>query len=239
MGQTIWQKISLLVRGNIHETLNKVIDLNSPAAVAQNIRDLETYIERMEEALTKTEGDRNDLSRQLYWLQTQMGKNTGYARAILEDNDPSNDHLAKQLVQKNVQLKPQAAGLEKQIAEMTEVTAALTDTISKLNSKREILVTRLNELQTMDYTTSAKLGAANALRDAERFLGDTSVDNLQGRAHRRSAEADAALKYQMQKSSSLQDQAADAILVTEVDNEFARLQAEAQQNKLLREGRRP
>src|SRR5262249_13415838 len=129
--------------------------------------------------------------------------------------------------------------LEKQIAELTEVTAALTDTIGKLNSKRETLTTRLHELQTMDYTTSAKMGAANALRDAERFLGEDSVDNVQGRAHRRSAEADAALKYQLQKSSSLQDQAANAIFVTEVEDEFARLQAEAQQNKLLREGHRP
>jgi phage shock protein A len=238
MGQTIWQKISLLVRGNVHEALNKAIDLNSPAAVAQNIRDLEAYIERMEEALTKTEGDRNDLRRQLYFLQTQMEKNTGYARAILEDHDPSNDHLAKQLVQKNVQIRPRAASIEKQVAELAEVIAALTDTISKLKSKREILATRLNELQTVDYTTSAKMGAANALRDAERFLGEESVDNLQGRAQRRAAQADAALKYQLQKSASLQDQAAEAVMITEVEDEFARLQAEAQQNKLLREGRR-
>jgi phage shock protein A len=239
MGQTIWQKLSLIVRGNIHEALNKVVDLNSPAAVAQNIRDLEAYSERMEQALTKTEGDKNDLRRQLYMLQAQMEKNTGYARAILEDNNPSNDHLAKQLVQRNVQIKPRIASLETQVAEMTEVTAALTDTIGKLRSKREVLGMRLNELQTMDYTASAKMGAANALRDAERFLGEESVDNLQGRAHRRASEADAALKYQLEKSASLQDQAADAILVTEVEDEFARLQAEAQQNKLLREGRRP
>ena len=237
MAQTIWQKLSLVVRGNIHEALNKAIDLNSPTAVAQNIRDLEVYIERMEEALTKTEGDKNDLRRQLHLLQTQMEKNTGYARAILEDNDPSNDHLAKQLIQKNVQLKPRAAGLEKQIADMTEVTAALADTISKLSSKREILVTRLDELQTTNYSTSAKMGAANALRDAQKFLGEDSIDNLQGRSQRQAAQADAALKYQLQKNSSLQDQAADAVLVTEVEDEFARLQAEAQQNKLLREGR--
>lgn len=236
MAQTIWQKLSLVVRGNIHEALNKVVDLNSPSAVAQNIRDLEAYIERMEEALTKTEGDRNDLQRQLHLLQTQMEKNTGYARAILEDNDPSNDHLAKQLVQRNVQLKPRAAALEKQIADMTEVTVALADTISKLNSKREMLVTRLNELQTTNYATSAKIGAANALRDAQRFLGEDSIDNIEGRAQRQAAQADAALKYQLQKNASLQDQAADAILVSEVEDEFARLQAEAQQNKLLREG---
>ncbi len=236
MAQTIWQKLSLVVRGNIHETLNKAIDLNSPTAVAQNIRDLEVYIERMEEALTKTEGDRNDLGRQLYLLQTQMEKNTGYARAILEDNDPSNDHLAKQLIQKNVQLKPQAAGLEKQISDMTEVTTALSDTVSKLNSKREVLNARLSELQTTNYATSAKIGAANALRDAQKFLGDDSIDNLQGRSQRQAAQADAALKYQLQKSSSLQDQAANAILVTEVEDEFARLQAEAQQHKRLREG---
>jgi phage shock protein A len=238
MAQTIWQKLSLVVRGNIHEALNKVVDLNSPSAVAQNIRDLEAYIERIEEALTKTEGDRNDLRRQLNLLQTQMEKNTGYARAILEDNDPSNDHLAKQLVQRNVQLKPRAAALEKQIAEMTEVTTALADTISKLNSKHEMLVTRLNELQTTNYATSAKMGAANALRDAQRFLGEDSIDNIEGRAQRQAAQADAALKYQLQKNASLQDQASDAIMVSEVENEFARLQAEARQNKLLREGHR-
>jgi phage shock protein A len=238
MAQTIWQKLSLVVRGNVHVALNKAIDLNSPSAVSQNIRDLEEYIERMEEALTKTEGDRNNLRRQLQLLQTQMEKNTGYARAILEDNDTSNDHLAKQLVQKNVQLKPQAAGLEQQTAQLTEVITALADTISKLNSKREVLVTRLNELQTTNYATSAKIGAANALRDAQRFLGEDSIDNIEGRSQRQAAQADAALQYQLQKNASLQDQAANAVLVTEVEDEFTRLQAEAQQNKLLREGRR-
>ena len=237
MAQSIWQKLSMVVRGNIHETLDKAVDLNSPAAVAQNIRDLESYIEKMEEAMTKSEGDSNDLRRQLYALQTQLEKNIGYARAILEDNDPSNDHLAKQLVQKNVQIKPRAAALEKQIADMMEVIAALADTISKLTSKHETLRIRLEELQTMDYTTSAKAGAANALRDAQMFLGEDSVDNLQGRAHRRASQADAALKHQLKKGESLHQQAEDAILITEVDDEFARLQAEAQQNKLLRDPR--
>ena len=227
MAQTIFEKIRLVVLGRAHDLLNAIIDLDSPSAIRQHIRDLEKAMEEIDESVATARGhettSRNDFTR----LESEWNRLDRQIDAILGDGDEANDVHALPLQAKLDGLSPQVKAAHDLVETTSQLATKLNEVRVKLQAKHEAMKTQLQTLETMDKAAKAKEQAADSLKmlnGLDLAGGQTSVDNLARRIEERANKADARLDMALDTANAgLDDDTALASTAANLAQRRARL----------------
>lgn len=184
----IAEKTRILVLSNVHALLDKAIDLNSTQAVRQYVRDLETSVEQLADAVAEARGNAKSTKDEIDFLKTEKGKLDHDITIILTDGDPSNDQLAQALEVKLMGSETRLATSEQTLATEQQTVDTLSQTVSNLRAKHVAMVSQLKQLETLERSTKAQQSAAKAVRGASKLAGsgaNVSVDDVVGRIQRK------------------------------------------------------
>src|SRR5215831_5815299 len=91
------EKVRIGVLAQAHNLLDQLIDLNSPQAVKQYIRDLENSISGIENDAAEAAGHVTTTDREVHKLMGQIESYDHAIDAILTSNDPSANDKAREL----------------------------------------------------------------------------------------------------------------------------------------------
>jgi phage shock protein A len=215
------EKVRIGVLAQAHNLLDKLIDLNSPQAVKQYIRDLEDSISGIENDAAEAAGHVTTTDREIHRLTGQIDSYDHAIDAILSSNDPSANDKARELQVKLNGFKQQFEAKQTELATAKETSDALSHSLSALRSKHSSMVQQLTTLESMDRAAKDKERAARALQQAAKIssLGsDISVDDLASRIQARHDVADEKLKRAL---ASVDDTLDKDVALTQADADIA------------------
>lgn len=197
----ILNKARILFLSNIHQLLDKAIDMNSVAAVQQYVRDVEDALNELSESVAASKGSLNVSQRDQMRLQGEINQLNANIDAILTDGNPANDKFAVKW-QTELTSKDQELDLLIQQVEVHQKEFdALSQTRTALENKKNAMVSQIDRLKSLQAMTEAKEQAASSIQQATELTnnlnGGPSVDNVTRRLEQRAATADAALDQAM------------------------------------------
>jgi phage shock protein A len=215
------EKVRIGVLAQAHNLLDKLIDLNSPQAVKQYIRDLEDSIDGIENDAAEAAGHVTTTDREIHRLTGQIDSYDHAIDAILGSNDPSANDKARELQVKLNGFKQQFEAKQTEMATAKETSDALAHSLSALRSKHQSMVQQLTTLESMDRAAKDKERAARALQQAAKISSigsDISVDDLASRIQARHDVADEKLKRAL---ASVDDTLGKDVALTQADADIA------------------
>jgi phage shock protein A len=182
---TLMQKLRVVTLGAAHDLLDKAIDLDSPSAIRQYVRDLEEALDRMRNEAAVQAGGIRTLEREIGDLQSKIetGKQT-----IIKLREGGHDDLARPKAAMVVTQQRTLESDQNNLTGMKNGLASLDAAITQVDSKHQDMVARVRELERMDRDTKAKEQTASALHAAGRLVSggaDMSVDDVQKRMQER------------------------------------------------------
>lgn len=194
----IFSKLRVVTLGGIHDLLDKAIDLNSPSALRQYVRDLETAIGQLNAEAAGQTGqlrtmnrERGDLDSKIQTLKVEI--------THLLTADPAST-VARSKGALVLQYQTQLTGYDTSITNQTKVVTDLNTAVQNLNAKHDLMVARVRELERIDRDTRAKSTASAAITQAGSILGGVgtqSIDDLQDRMLRKNDAANATFDQSM------------------------------------------
>ena len=218
---SLLEKVRIGVLAQAHNLLDQLIDLNSPQAVKQYIRDLEDSINGIENDAAEAAGHVTTTDREVHKLTGQIESYDHAIDAILTSNDPSANDKARELQVKLNGFKQQLDAKQIEMATARETADAINHSLSALRSKHQSMVQQLSTLETMDKAAKDKERAARALQQAAKISSigsDISVDDLASRIQARHDVADEKLKRAL---ASMDDTLGKDVALTQADADIA------------------
>lgn len=226
---SILEKLGLIVKGNIHDLLDKVIDWNSISALKQYARELETAIDDIEDEVAVAEGSANTAHDTLLSLESKLSEIQTNIDFILGDGDDANDHLAEPLMARQITLEEQRESAEQEVETYRTTMQEVGKVASALNTKLESSLAQIRKLEGLKNVTAAKNRASGAVKLAERLSAtNISVDNLGARIVNEANIADARLRRAL---GNIQTNIGQDTLVQEAKARLAARKAELQKKK--------
>ncbi len=217
MSSTIFGKVRTITLGNIHDLLDAIIDLNSMAAVRQNLRDLEEALDSIRDNLALAEGERKGLESEIVRLAGEMRQTDSDIDLLLSQGK---DASATQLQVKLDGLKARQPKKEGELATAKTTEATLRQVVDQIETRHAAMLERVHELDQLERQTESQEHQTELLRNAAELSDslDTSnsVDNVEARMRRDAAVA------QSRFDRAVADVGADS---TTVDVATARAQA--------------
>ncbi len=215
------EKVRIGFLAQAHTLLDKIIDLNSPQAVRQYIRDLESSIEGIENDAAEAAGHVTTTDREVHKLMGQIESYDHAIDSILTSSDPSANDKARELQVKLNGFKQQLEAKQTEMSTAKETADAIVHSLSALRSKHTSMVQQLSTLESLDRAARDKERAAKALQQAAKIssLGsDISVDDLASRIQSRADVADQKLKAAL---TSVDDTLGKDVALTQADADLA------------------
>jgi phage shock protein A len=215
------EKVRIGLLAQAHSVLDKIIDLNSPQAVRQYIRELESSIEHIENDAAEAAGHVTTTDRDVHKLMGQIESYDHAIDAILAGNDPASNDKARELQVKLNGFKQQLEARQTELAAAKETADAIVHSLSALRSKHSSMVQQLTMLDSLDKAAKDKERAAKALQQAAKISSigsDISVDDLASRIQARHDVADEKLKRAL---ASMDDVAGKDVALTQADADIA------------------
>lgn len=197
---SIWEKLSTLVKSNIHGLLDKAIDLNSPEAIKQYVRDLEDALREMRGALASSIGNVTAARQRVASIQAKITATEEGIEALISDDDTSNDHFADPLGAKLVGYERDVEAAKEELAALELEQTALQNAEDQLEDKVEEMQGQVARLAALARKAAVQERAAASISSAAAALGmngAVSVDNIEERIQARSAAAGARLGMAM------------------------------------------
>lgn len=182
------QKLRTVTLGSAHDLLDHAIDMNSPSALRQSIRDFEDAQARLETELAVQDGQERTLAREIGDLEHSISDTTTVIAKVLAGNSPNKEQLARAKGLQVIAWQSQLAS--KKTAQITQrdVTSKLELAVNRLGTKHGELVSRLRQLESLDRETKANEHMAGALSTASALVSsgaDLNVDDIEGRMRAR------------------------------------------------------
>ena len=205
---SLFSKTRIAVLSNLHTLLDKVIDLNSIGAIKQHIRDLEEAKEQIADEAAIAKGRVTSADKETAQLKAKIAATNENIDAILNDGDPSNDHLAEKLDVKLQDMENTLAGNQEEHDTLKKTAEALAQAADKLSGKHAEMLSNLKRLEQLERTAKAKEQAAAALNAAGKVTagaGEVSVDNIEQCLREKSNVADAKFERAMGDLNSQDD----------------------------------
>src|SRR5215475_15062025 len=215
------EKVRIGFLAQAHSVLDKFIDLNSPQAVKEYIRELEDSIQSIENDAAEAAGHVTTTDREIHRLSGQIESYDHAIDAILSSNDPSANDKARELQVKLNGFKQQFDAKQTELATAKETAEAITHSLSALRSKHQSMVQQLSTLESMDRAAKDKERAAKALQQAAKITSmgsDVSVDDLASRIQARHDVADEKLKRAL---ANVDDTLEKDVALTQADADIA------------------
>lgn len=192
---SLLQKFGTLVRSNLHNLLDAVIDLNSVAAIKDHVRQLQSERDKLADAVAGAQADLTMLRQQASALEAKIEATNGNIDLLLNDDDPSNDRFAEPLEKELMGYESQLQDLQSQLTEDGEVFGKLEEMLRRVNGKVAEETARISQLEAIERRTKAQSGAAATLKQFASVVGDTpDIDNVESRLRRQGAVASAQLE---------------------------------------------
>jgi phage shock protein A len=191
---SIFAKIRLVTLGNIHQLLNKMVDLNNIAAVEQHLRDLRNSLDGLENDAAQAEGQKRYVAKRLAGKQGEVAGLLTSIRTIQGDANPDNDHLAKAMAVKAVGLNKEIEALKVEDEDAKATDLAMDKAVSLLTASVTSFDSQLNRLRSLAESTKNKTRAAEALNAVAAVTanGDgLQLDNVSARIQKAAETADA------------------------------------------------
>jgi len=182
---TFLNKLRTVVLGNVHDLLDKAIDMNSPSALRQYTRDLEDALDRMKSEAAVQAGQIRTLTREKGDIEHQIDSGIATIKGLQQSGK---DELARNKAAEVVRLKDRLSRTVDSIASQQKTSEELDKSVALLDAKHTDMVSRVRELERMDLDTKAKEDAASALHSAGKVvsgLGDISIDDTESRMRAR------------------------------------------------------
>jgi phage shock protein A len=191
----LFAKARAFTLGNMHELLDKAIDLNSPAVLKQYVRDLETAISQLKVEAATQGGLLRTLNREIGDLQNNINSKTAAIHVRLVSlpkpvnsegqvgtsvQDPTVRSWGAQVVAWNKELESKKAELPIQ----QKVVADLDAAVAKLDAKHTEAVSNVRNLESRAHVTEAKNRSVRALEQSANLTSSVdagSIDNLQAK----------------------------------------------------------
>jgi len=217
----IFQKLRVITLGNLHELLNKTIDLNSPAVLEQYIRDLEDAITSMKNEAATQAGLIRTLEREVGDLQHNIDSETDLVKRILAGSAANKDTASRIHAANVVRMQKELPEKQAQLETQRKTSAAIDDAVAKLDAKHADMVNQARSLRRLDRETKAKEHAAGAMEAAGKIVSDidgASIDDIKGKMQERHDVADVKFERAMDSVQVEEDPTTagdvDALLAT-------------------------
>lgn len=197
---SLFEKGSLLLKSLAHGLLDKAIDLNSPEAIKQYVREVEDGLREVRGALAGAIGNRTAAQQRAATIQGRIETTTQNIETLLSDDDESNDKFAEPLGVKLVQYERDLEIANEEVAALEIEVASLQKAEDQLEDKVEEMQAQVARLAALARKAAAEERAASAISSAASALGmggEVSVDNIEERLRARSATASAKLSQAM------------------------------------------
>lgn len=224
----ILEKARIAVLSAAHSLMDKIIDLNSVGAVKQYIRDLESSLEDLEDALAAENGRVRTLERDAEQIRVQMEELNRNIDFILSDDKPENDSLATPLEARLIGLEQRLKNKQEELEGAKKTAQALAEAVATLRTKHQNMVEQVLRLEAMDKATKAKESAAQAIKQAGKIAGagqEVSIDAVEERMQRRADVADARFERALgEMSDQVEKDAVIAQAKARLEERKARLQ---------------
>jgi phage shock protein A len=182
---SLFSKARVVVLGNLHDVLNKAIDMNSPSALRQYVRDLETALEELNNEAAVAAGEVRTTEREIADLTAFIETGKGTVQK-LQTNGRAD--LARTKALEVVNKKKDLEGFQTLLTSQRETSTKLDSAVSSVQTKHDQMLSRVNELEVMDGASKAKEHAATALESASHIVGtgaDISIDNIESKIRAR------------------------------------------------------
>ena len=177
----IFGKIRTITLANIHDLLDKAIDLNSPSVLRQYVRDLEDALNQLKTEAVTAAAAVHTTNREIADLQTKI--DTGKSNAAKMKANGHTD-LAHNKAVEVVGLQSELEAKKNLLVTQTETSTKLDSVVANITSMHNQMLSKLRELETMDKSSTAQNHAADTLTAAGKLVGngaDVSVDDIESR----------------------------------------------------------
>jgi len=217
---TLMQKVRVVLLGHAHDLLDKSIDMSSPSALRQYVRDLEEALQQMETEGATQAGMCRTYAREKADLEAKIATTKV---TITTQLSQKKDDLARANAARVVQFQAQLEHKAHDLASQQEASAKTDKAIADLRLKHDTMVSRLRELENLDTDTKIKEKSAAALSAAGKLVSggaDLSVDSIEGRMRARNDVA----SEQFDRAMGTLSTPEDTETASQVDNLLASLQ---------------
>lgn len=188
--------------GNLHELMDKAIDINSPVVLKQYVRDLETAIDQLKTQAAIQAGGVRTVTREIGDLQQSIDMKTKAIKTRLAQGgiDTTDVTIRAWGLQVTNWQKDLTQKQTVELPEKQKVAASLDAAVAKLEAKHTEMVSNVRRLSSLAETTKAKSHATAALEQAGKLSSGAdgvSIDNLQSRIQAQADVADEKFDRQM------------------------------------------
>jgi phage shock protein A len=214
---SLLDKVSTLIKANLHAMVDQALKANSLAVFDQYIRDAENNLDALEDAAATVGGNVKTLGRKVEQYQAESTKYDKDIDALLQQGK---DDLATAVQAKlnttNKLLAQYQASFEKTQAEYQN----LLDAKLKLEAKLTTIKQEREEMQALLDLAKSKertVGAIRSLKDLE-GVGDADIARITEGIRSRLDQAEARAEIE---TSRLSDQVDEALGKAELDSQLA------------------
>lgn len=182
---TFLQKLRTVTLGTAHDLLDKAIDLNSPSALRQYVRDLEDALDRLRNEAAVAAGQIRTMEREKGDYESTITYCTQTAQRYV--NSGKQD-LARIEASKVLRAKENLARVTSQLETQHTTSSNLDNAVALLDAKHTDMVQRVRDLERIDRDSKAKEQAAGALSAAGKLVSggaDISVDDIESKMRAR------------------------------------------------------
>jgi len=209
----ILAKIRIVALGAAHDLLDKTIDLNSPSALRQYVRDLESALDKLRNEAAIQAGQVRTMTRELGDLRHNIEIETAIVKKIIDSANPATMTLARYKSASIVQWQKYVPQREQELEDQKKAAVSIDDAVAKLDAKHTQMVQRVRELERIDRTTKAKEHASTALSAAGNLANSgagISIDSIEQKMKARQDVADEKFDRAMSSVATEEDPTAAA-----------------------------
>jgi len=184
----LFSKVRTIALGNAHDILDRVIDANSPSALRQYVRDLETAIAELQTEAASQDAYLRTMTREESDLDSKIALAKSTVAQLLKSTDPSAPGLARNKAQVIVTDQKTLDGMVASMANQKKTVESTNSALAQLKTKHDVVVSRVHELERLDRITKAKEHTAAAIKNAGSILGSVDsagIDDVQQKMLRR------------------------------------------------------
>ena len=181
---SLLEKLSVLIRADLHTMIDKALSSKNVAVLEVYIRDAQRAVKELQDAVAAEEGQLTGLRRRLSEEQVSAESNNKAVDTLLIAKNEKDAGRAQRLYEQDLR---QIALLEGQIRQLAEDVELEKEAIAKLEFNVEMMQEVAEEIRTtMAMAVSTEKSNA-ALEKTQKALGkgDVDFDNLRQSAYRR------------------------------------------------------
>jgi len=219
---SLWTRIKRIFSSNLNSVLDSAEDPEK--MIDQIVRDMNEQLKSTKKHVASAIANQKKLERD---YQNEVAKSENFlqkAKAILNDGDESNDHLAKEALQKKKHHDKIAAQIKGSLDAQTEMVNKLKSNLRKLEAKVKESESKKNLLKAKHATAQTQKQIAEQMGKVDDNSTFEAFDRLESKI---TGVEDQALAQLELNSEMMDNQLDDVMFDTGVESEFLALKQEA------------